>query len=178
MVPWDVFRCRVCGYCCDVVEGQHPILKTAPSTMPQRVWRCEYANGNSAYVWEMPGQYVAFYGPTVVELPSLSVRAAPSREHAIAAADAMARHHSTFDDWKPLRKVEAPGLGLDPPPLTTHRRQCPTCREYVGSLRWKATQTLPLGLPQGWECDGPPRVADLYECWSCGYTELTERPSE
>ena len=174
IVPSDVFQCRVCGYCCDVVEGQHLILKTAPSTPPLRVWRCEYPNGKSGHVWEMPGQYVAFHGP-ILEVHSLSVRAAPSFEQAIAAADAMACHRSTIGDWKPLRKVEATRPALDPPALATHRRQCPQCPEHSDSLCWKATRTLLVDLPEGWEYDGPLRVGDLYQCSSCGYSELKAR---
>jgi len=124
----------------------------------------------------MPGQYVAFYGPVTL-LHSMSVRAAPSLEQAITAADAMAGRPSTPADWRPLRKADPARPALDPPPVATHRRRCPDCSEYSDSLRWEATRTLPLDLPDGWEIDGPRRVADLYRCWWCGYSETHERPS-
>ena len=103
------------------------------------------------------GAYVSFfYGPEP-QIHSTSVQAAPSLEQAIAAADAMAGHHSTAADWRALRKIDGtkPRSELDPPPVTMHRRQCPQCPEYRDSLRWKATKRLPLELLEGWECDGP-----------------------
>lgn len=124
----------------------------------------------------MPGEYVAFHSAETL-VPSLSFRTAPSLEQAIAAADAMAGHGSTSDGWKALRKTEAPSPELVPPAGAT-RRQCPKCADYTDSLRLIASRRLPLDLPKGWECDGPERIADLYQCWSCGYRDVAERRLE